>query len=211
MSTKAFAADLRALDDPLRRLYWTLPAALLAAFSLLWTYAYFMGRPAARLQEPSEIQAQIVELPLPLAAAPVSKAVARPAAPSGVPATRQETSPATAKAEVSTPPVAPVSPAVAPAAENANLSGTSGAQAIYRPLPQIPEELRQDALSAAVTVRFHVAADGSATVEMTKATPNLRLNRLLLETLKNWRFFPAVREGKPIASEAELVIRVDVK
>ena len=60
-------------------------------------------------------------------------------------------------------------------------------------------------------MRFHVAADGSATVEMTKATPNLRLNRLLLETLKNWRFFPAVREGKPIASEAELVIRVDVK
>jgi len=35
-----------------------------------------------------------------------------------------------------------------------------------------------------------VATDGTATVELVKPTPNPRLNRLLLDTLKNWQLFP---------------------
>jgi len=29
--------------------------------------------------------------------------------------------------------------------------------------------------------------------------------------LKNWRFFPAVRGGKPVESTEEILIRIDVK
>ena len=78
-------------------------------------------------------------------------------------------------------------------------------------MPQIPDDLRQEAVNTSATVRFHVAADGTATVELSKPTQNLRLNRLLLDTLKNWRFFPAMKDGKPVASVEELVIKIDVQ
>jgi periplasmic protein TonB len=94
---------------------------------------------------------------------------------------------------------------------NPTMTGTSGAQAIVRPMPQIPEELRQDALSAFALARFHVSADGTVTVELAKPTQNPRLNRLLLETLKNWRFFPAMKDGKPVSSTEEIVIKIEVK
>ena len=78
-------------------------------------------------------------------------------------------------------------------------------------MPVIPDDLRQEALSEAATARFHIAADGTATVELVKPTQNPRLNRLLLETLKLWRFFPALQDGKPVASTEDMVIRVQVK
>ena len=53
--------------------------------------------------------------------------------------------------------------------------------------------------------------DHNATVELAKPTPNPRFNRLLLETLRNWRFFPAMQDGKPVASTEEVAIRIDVK
>ncbi len=86
-----------------------------------------------------------------------------------------------------------------------------GAQAIVRPMPQIPDDLRQEAFNAVAVVRFHVAADGTCTFELTKPTPNPRLNRLLLEKLKEWRFFPAMRDGKPVASDQEIRITFEVK
>ncbi len=106
----------------------------------------------------------------------------------------------------------PQTPSIqAPSGTGGNLTGTSGAQAIARPMPQIPDDLRYEAISASALARFHVAADGTATVELVKPTPNPRLNRLLLDTLKNWRFFPAMKDGKPVASTQEIVIKVDVK
>ncbi len=86
-----------------------------------------------------------------------------------------------------------------------------GAQAIVRPLPKIPDDLLDEAFSAVAIARFHVAADGSATFELARATPNPRLNRLLLEKLKEWRFFPATRDGKPVSSVQDVRITFEVK
>jgi periplasmic protein TonB len=78
-------------------------------------------------------------------------------------------------------------------------------------MPQIPDELRGEALEATAMARFHVAPDGSATVELAKPTPNPRLNHLLLNTLKNWRFFPAMKDGQPVASIEEIAIHIQVQ
>ncbi len=75
----------------------------------------------------------------------------------------------------------------------------------------LPDEFRQDALSISVPVRFNVATDGTATVELVKPTPNLRLNRFLLNNLRNWRFFPAMQDGKPAASTLPFLVRLEVK
>ncbi len=86
-----------------------------------------------------------------------------------------------------------------------------GAQALVQPLPAIPDELREDAMNEAAMARFQIAVDGSAAVELVKPTQNPRLNRLLLDTLKNWKFIPAIKEGKPVASIEVMVIRLQVK
>ena len=59
-----------------------------------------------------------------------------------------------------------------------------GARAIIRPMPQIPDDLRDEAFNSIALARFRIAVDGTAEVELAKATPNPRLNRILLDSLR---------------------------
>lgn len=207
------------IGSPWRRLHWTLPLALLiCAIAFTW-FAYSMKHPANHTTEPVPINAELVELPPPVQPPPpvhqknMAQLNAKPAAQPAPPARLEQ--PDKNPAPVAPPsPVAPPPPPVATpsAAKNPPALGDSrGAQAIIQPQPVIPDELRQDAMNSAATARFHIAVDGSATVELIKPTQNPRLNRLLLETLKNWKFFPAMKEGKPVVSIEDIVIRVQVK
>jgi protein TonB len=78
-------------------------------------------------------------------------------------------------------------------------------------MPQIPDDLRGEAFSSTALARFHIAVDGSAKVELAKPTPNPRLNWILLDSLKKWRFIPAIKNGKPVASTEEIVVKIEVK
>jgi protein TonB len=86
-----------------------------------------------------------------------------------------------------------------------------GARAIYAPMPKIPDDLREDALNTVAVAAFQVAADGSAQVTLARPTPIPRLNYFLLATLKQWRFFPAVKDGQPVASAFELRIPITIQ
>jgi len=86
-----------------------------------------------------------------------------------------------------------------------------GARAIYRPLPDIPEALRRRAIDLVAVARFRVAADGSAEVDLIEPTPDPQLNRALLETLRRWRFFPAIEDGRPAASSLDIRIPISVR
>lgn len=119
-------------------------------------------------------------------------------------------------AAASSPPLAaaPVPPSPAPAPAVASLppnGGNMGARAIYQPLPEIPAELRRRAIDLVAVARFRVAANGSAEVELIEAAPDAALNRALVETLKKWRFFPAMEAGKPVASTLEIRIPISVR
>jgi protein TonB len=85
------------------------------------------------------------------------------------------------------------------------------ARAIYQPKPKIPDDLREDTLNAVAVARFRIAADGTASVELITPTPNPRLNQVLLDTLKTWRFFPAMNNGIPVSSMQDLRISVEVR
>ncbi len=87
-------------------------------------------------------------------------------------------------------------------------SSSSGARAIYAPMPKIPEDLRENPLRTVAIARFEVAANGDVTVKLISPTPYPRLNEILIETLKSWRFFPAVVHGKPVASTFDVRIPV---
>jgi protein TonB len=97
--------------------------------------------------------------------------------------------------------VAPSSPA----------GGSSGARAIFQPMPSIPDSLRQHRIDAVAIVVFHVAPDGSATVELREATNDPRLNQVLIEGFRRWRFFPALDHDRPIASTIELRVPIVVR
>ena len=116
----------------------------------------------------------------------------------------------------SAPPVAaapaPQSPALAPPVASAPRSGGNmGARALYQPLPEIPEDLRRRAIDLVAVARFRVSANGSAEVELIEPTPDPSLNRALMETLRKWRFFPAMESGKPVASVVDIRIPISVR
>jgi len=91
-----------------------------------------------------------------------------------------------------------------------NMYANSGARVIFRPMPQIPDDLRNIAFKFSARARFNIAADGSVKVELIKPTPNPRLNRILLDSLKKWRFIPAIKNGNPIASAPEIDVKMEV-
>jgi len=86
-----------------------------------------------------------------------------------------------------------------------------GARAVYKPMPEIPDALRRRSLELVALARFKVAADGSAQVELIEPTSEPDLNRALLDALKRWRFFPAMQDGKAVASSVDIRIPVSVK
>lgn len=90
-------------------------------------------------------------------------------------------------------------------------SGGGGARALYAPLPKIPDELRENVFSTVAVAHFVVDADGNVQVTLTTPTPNPRLNQLILDTLKQWKFFPAMKEGVAIASQFDVRIPITVE
>jgi protein TonB len=209
-------------DTPWRRLYWTFPAAIAIWVAILWSFAVFMGDSNERIPEPPAIDAQMIEITEPTQAVSTPPAKqSRPTPPIVIPQPSLEKTappspvekpvvePTTSTASIS--PKEPLAPSQESNKTTNIVSQNISAKAIYRPIPQIPDDLRQDALSASAVARFQVAADGSTTVELIKPTPNPKLNRLLLSTLKSWKFFPSMKDGKPVASTEEIVIKVEVK
>jgi len=86
-----------------------------------------------------------------------------------------------------------------------------GAHAIYAPVPEIPDDLRENAIQTVAIAHFKVTYDGAVTVSLATKTENPRLNEILLDTLKQWRFFPAMKNGVAIDSEFDLKIPITIQ
>jgi len=75
----------------------------------------------------------------------------------------------------------------------------------------IPEAQRHRRLSVVALARFHVVADGNATVTLLQATPDPGLNAGLMAALQKWRFFPAMDNGRPVASTIDIRVPIEVR
>jgi len=168
------------------------PAALLltglALLAFLWVLAW---QPSPPLLPPA-IEVEVIEQP----PAPPQAAPSLPRAHAVVPK------------QTPTPP--PPQPQQAAPARPVN-SGNMGARALYQPMPEIPDSLRSRNIDLVAVARFRVAADGSAQVELIEATPEPTLNSALLDTLAKWQFFPAMHNGRPVASIIDIRIPISVK
>lgn len=90
-------------------------------------------------------------------------------------------------------------------------SGSSGARAIYQPLPDVPDEAREEAFTAIALARFVVHADGHCDVSLIEPTRNPTLNRLLLTSLRQWRFAPATEGGHAVETTIDLRVHFNVQ
>jgi protein TonB len=88
---------------------------------------------------------------------------------------------------------------------------TVGARAIYAPTPVIPDDLREDVMQTEAVAHFNVSFDGTSEVTLAKPTSSPRLNQVLLEALKQWKFFPAEKNGVAIASSFDVRIPITVQ
>jgi protein TonB len=227
MSHAVRFADPLPLDEPWR-LAWIAPLAVFFWMGLLLIFALMLKETAAPPPENNPIEARIIEIP-PTAGLQSSPPRA-PVAPSK-PVPKRSVPP---HPHVSRPrPIAPVappsitgtakseaSPASTPASNDtgaeqneANLGGTdsTGARAIYAPVPEIPDELRENALNAVAVAHFKIDPEGKVEVSLVQPTENPRLNELLLDTLKQWRFAPAIKGGVAMQSEFDIRIPITVQ
>ena len=172
-------------------------------------FAYSIRSPVIHTSDPVPVTAELIELPAPVEPHPqVHHVTVTPSVkPDELPI------PVAQPVQHEQPEAKPVAPVVVPPVTHNNpaLTASQGAKTLLRPLPRIPDELREEAMNEVATARFHIAVDGTITVELVKPTQNPRLNRLLLDSLKNWKFFPAIKEGKPVASDEDIVVHVNVK
>ncbi|MBL6664751.1 MAG: energy transducer TonB, partial [Rickettsiales bacterium] len=66
---------------------------------------------------------------------------------------------------------------------------------LYRPLPQIPRNLRKEAFATKAIARFYVDKDGLVkNIELIKASTSPQLNFLLMKELKKWKFEAAKKD-----------------
>src|SRR5260221_2913735 len=204
-------------DDPWQRLPWLVPAALALSLLSVTGFLALLAGPAYVPSAPAPVEMQVIELPptpvvmppLPEAERPPPPPVVEPE-PLPLPEVKAEPPPPPpkprprpAKPPPSPPPpqaAAPAAPApAAPPAAAPPDGGNMGARVLYQPKPEIPEQLRRRSLELAALARFHIAADGSAQVELVEPTPDPDLNRSLMETLKKWRIFSRLRRATPRA------------
>lgn len=85
-----------------------------------------------------------------------------------------------------------------------------GARAVYNPLPKIPDDLRRAAMDEVAVARLHIHTDGTVTVELLRPTDNPRVNRIILDALRTWMFYPALDKGRPVESVQQIRIRLSV-
>ncbi|MCL4478094.1 MAG: TonB family protein [Deltaproteobacteria bacterium] len=81
---------------------------------------------------------------------------------------------------------------------------------IFNPLPVIPSNLRTHGYSTYVRVEFFVNRDASFTSKLLSSTGYDELDRVVIDTLKKWKFSPATMDGQPVNGTLKLRIQFSV-
>jgi protein TonB len=223
------------LDQPWRRFAFALPLAIIMVSAILFSVSLLKPGAMPRIQF-NAIEAYLIEppaqpggLPSGAVATPAKSRTAKKVRPVTAPKIRlrkAQSAPAASKTSRPEPqPGAPVLAQTFSAARQGTAApqGTiaeygsglgndsAGALAIFAPLPKIPDDLREEDFESVAVAHFRVLGDGTVTVSLVAPTGNHRLNEILLDTLRQWRFYPAKNGGVAVDSAFDVRIPISVQ
>jgi TonB family protein len=84
--------------------------------------------------------------------------------------------------------------------------GVSAPKAIYSPDPEYSEEARKVKHMGVVVLWLVVGPDGKPRDIRVVRTLGLGLDEKAIEAVKNWRFEPALKDGKPVAVQVNIEV-----
>ena len=91
------------------------------------------------------------------------------------------------------------------------IAKSHGPVAIYAPAPVIPHYLQDRDIHTHVVIDFYVNSQGTAIPRLMSSSGNEELDAIALETVHQWKFRPAEKEGKVTESKVRLRIVFEVK
>ena len=88
---------------------------------------------------------------------------------------------------------------------------TASAVPIKTVLPQIPDSLRDQALTTSVSAQILVASDGSFNVKLLSSSGNSQIDQIVLDALKQWTWQPATANGIPYSTTLNYKVKIEVQ
>jgi protein TonB len=93
---------------------------------------------------------------------------------------------------------------------NSDTPSSAPARLLSQPLPELPDDLREEGYQFVAVARFVIHADGTFDVQLIKPTPSPRLNQILMQTLRKWRFVPATEAGHSVETHQDVRVHFNV-
>jgi protein TonB len=84
------------------------------------------------------------------------------------------------------------------------------AQPINSPQPEIPHDLQEDCFKSCCIARFLIKPDGAAKVKLISGSGSDEIDDITLQTLRQWKFKPAMLDGKPVESTRRIKVEFQV-
>ena len=84
--------------------------------------------------------------------------------------------------------------------------GVSAPKAIYSPDPEYSEEARKSKYQGTVVLWLIVSPDGSPRSIRVQRSLGMGLDQKAVEAVKNWKFQPATKDGKPVAVQINVEV-----
>ena len=84
--------------------------------------------------------------------------------------------------------------------------GVSDPKVIYQPYPEYSEEARKAKFQGTCVLWLIVGPDGKPRDVQVRRTLGLGLDEKAMEAVRNWRFEPAYKDGKPVAAQISVEV-----
>jgi protein TonB len=85
------------------------------------------------------------------------------------------------------------------------------AMAVDCPRPEIPAELHEQCFKSCCIARFLIKADGKSSVKLISSSGSEEVDDIAIDTLRRWRFKPALLDGKPVESTRKIKVEFEVE
>lgn len=85
-------------------------------------------------------------------------------------------------------------------------NGISVPRAIYSPEPEFSEEARKSKYQGEVTLLATIGADGRTRDVVVVRSLGMGLDEKAIEAVRTWRFEPAIKDGRPVAVQMNIIV-----